>query len=108
MSGSAIARQRAEQQQRAASDPLVSAWVGASAWSGKTKVLIDRVLRLLLDPDQVPGRILCLTFTRAAAAEMQSRLRRRLGEWTVAEETVLAAQIRRLTGAHAASATPVG
>jgi ATP-dependent helicase/nuclease subunit A len=92
------ARLRAEQQQQAASDPAVSAWVGASAGSGKTKVLIDRVLRLLLDPDQVPGRILCLTFTRAAAAEMQSRLRRRLGEWTVAEEAVLAAQIRRLTG----------
>ncbi|MCB4820548.1 double-strand break repair helicase AddA [Roseicella aerolata] len=98
MSGSLIARQRAEAQQRAASDPLVSAWVGASAGSGKTKVLIDRVLRLLLDPEQVPGRILCLTFTRAAAAEMQSRLRRRLGEWTVAEEARLAAQIQRLTG----------
>ncbi|TDH61122.1 double-strand break repair helicase AddA [Dankookia rubra] len=96
--GSAAARTRAEQQQRAASDPAVSAWVGASAGSGKTKVLIDRVLRLLLDPDQVPGRILCLTFTRAAAAEMQTRLRRRLGEWTVAEEPTLAAQIRGLTG----------
>ncbi|WP_043339526.1 double-strand break repair helicase AddA [Belnapia moabensis] len=92
------ARLRAEQQQQAASDPTVSAWVGASAGSGKTKVLIDRVLRLLLDPAQVPGRILCLTFTRAAAAEMQARLRRRLGEWTVADEPVLAAQIRRLTG----------
>jgi ATP-dependent helicase/nuclease subunit A len=92
------ARARAEAQQQAASDPAVSAWVGASAGSGKTKVLIDRVLRLLLDPEQVPGRILCLTFTRAAAAEMQARLRRRLGEWTVAEEAQLAAQIRRLTG----------
>ncbi|MEN0076559.1 MAG: UvrD-helicase domain-containing protein, partial [Paracraurococcus sp.] len=93
------ARARAEQQQRAASDPAVSAWVGASAGSGKTKVLIDRVLRLLLDPGQVPGRILCLTFTRAAAAEMQSRLRRRLGDWTVWEEARLAAEITRLTGA---------
>ncbi|RAI60621.1 double-strand break repair helicase AddA [Roseicella frigidaeris] len=93
------ARSRAEQQQRAASDPAVSAWVGASAGSGKTKVLIDRVLRLLLDPAQVPGRILCLTFTRAAAAEMQSRLRKRLGEWTVWEEPRLAAEIARLTGA---------
>ncbi|MBK1661601.1 double-strand break repair helicase AddA [Paracraurococcus ruber] len=93
------ARLRAEQQQRAASDPLVSAWVGASAGSGKTKVLIDRVLRLLLDPDQVPGRILCLTFTRAAAAEMQARLRRRLGDWTVWEEARLAQEIARLTGA---------
>ncbi|NOG70757.1 double-strand break repair helicase AddA [Roseicella sp. DB1501] len=92
------ARARAELQQRAASDPAVSAWVGASAGSGKTKVLIDRVLRLLLDPGQVPGRILCLTFTRAAAAEMQSRLRRRLGDWTVWEEARLAAEITRLTG----------
>lgn len=100
MSGSALARQRAEQQQRAASDPLVSAWVGASAGSGKTKVLIDRVLRLLLDPEQVPGRILCLTFTRAAAAEMQSRLRKRLGDWTVWEEARLAREIARLTGAE--------
>ncbi|SDE09656.1 double-strand break repair helicase AddA [Belnapia rosea] len=92
------ARLRAEQQQQLASDPAVSAWVGASAGSGKTKVLIDRVLRLLLDPDQVPGRILCLTFTRAAAAEMQDRLRKRLGTWTTAEEPKLAEQIRRLTG----------
>ena len=92
------ARLRAEQQQRAASDPAVSAWVGASAGSGKTKVLIDRVLRLLLDPDQVPGRILCLTFTRAAAAEMQARLRKQLGAWTTQDEPVLAEQIRRLTG----------
>ena len=95
---SEAARTRAELQQRLASDPAVSAWVGASAGSGKTKVLIDRVLRLLLDPEQVPGRILCLTFTRAAAAEMQSRLRRRLGAWTVAEESRLAEEIARLTG----------
>ncbi|WP_149539435.1 UvrD-helicase domain-containing protein [Siccirubricoccus phaeus] len=93
------ARDRAQERQLQASDPLASAWVDASAGSGKTKVLIDRVLRLLLDPAQAPGRILCLTFTRAAAAEMQARLRKRLGEWTVAEEPALDAELRRLTGA---------
>jgi ATP-dependent exoDNAse (exonuclease V) beta subunit len=47
---------RAEAEQRRAADPAASAWVSASAGSGKTKVLIDRVLRLLLDPDQAPRR----------------------------------------------------
>ncbi|MCO6419470.1 double-strand break repair helicase AddA [Siccirubricoccus sp. KC 17139] len=92
------ARDRAQERQLQASDPLASAWVDASAGSGKTKVLIDRVLRLLLDPAQAPGRILCLTFTRAAAAEMQARLRKRLGAWTVAEEALLDAELERLIG----------
>jgi len=93
------AAERAALLQREASDPTASAWVSASAGSGKTKVLIDRVLRLLLDPEQTPGRILCLTFTRAAAAEMQARLRSRLGKWTVAAEPELVAELRSLTGA---------
>jgi len=76
-------RDRAARAQRQAADPAVSAWVGASAGSGKTKVLTDRVLRLLLVPEQRPERILCLTFTKAAAAEMATRLAKRLGEWAV-------------------------
>jgi len=72
-----------------ASDPAVSAWVTANAGSGKTKVLIDRVARLLLGhkgaaPD--PSRILCLTFTKAAAANMQNKLFEQLGEWALMED----------------------
>ena len=91
-------RQQAEIDQARASDPAVSAWVGASAGSGKTKVLTDRVLRLLLEQDQPPNRILCLTFTKAAAAEMATRLAKRLGEWAVAEDETLARHIAALTG----------
>ena len=62
---------RANNAQREASDPAVSAFVSASAGSGKTKLLTDRLLRLML-ADVHPGRILCLTYTRAAAAEICS------------------------------------
>lgn len=92
-------RAAAQDAQRRASDPEASAWVGASAGSGKTKVLTDRVLRLLLRPGARPGRILCLTFTKAAAAEMATRLARRLGEWAVAEEADLGRSLQELTGA---------
>ncbi|PZW44883.1 DNA helicase/exodeoxyribonuclease V subunit A [Humitalea rosea] len=91
--------------QREASDPVVSAWVDASAGSGKTKVLTDRVLRLLLVPGQEPGRLLCLTFTKAAAAEMANRLNRRLGEWAVADAAGLAASLTELTGTVPNAAT---
>ncbi|MFC3123624.1 double-strand break repair helicase AddA [Pseudoroseomonas globiformis] len=91
-------RAAAQSAQRQASDPLASAWVGASAGSGKTKVLTDRVLRLLLRPGAKPGRLLCLTFTKAAAAEMATRLARRLGEWVVAEEEDLGRSLHALTG----------
>ena len=64
-----------------ASRPAVSAWVDASAGTGKTKVLADRVLRLLL-AGTPPERILALTFTRAAAAEMANRIFDALGAWS--------------------------
>ncbi len=78
--------------QTQASDPHISAWVTANAGSGKTKVLIDRVARLLLGtggkaPD--PSRILCLTYTRAAAANMQNKLFEQLGGWALMEEKAL-------------------
>lgn len=76
----ADARVRASQSQMAASDPQVSTFVAASAGSGKTKLLTDRLLRLMLGGVD-PGRILCLTFTRNAAAEMALRLQDRLGHW---------------------------
>jgi ATP-dependent helicase/nuclease subunit A len=84
----------ATQRQRMASDPLVSSWVGASAGSGKTKVLTDRILRLLLPredgrPGTKPQKILALTFTKAGANEMALRLSRRLSEWAVMDEAKL-------------------
>jgi ATP-dependent helicase/nuclease subunit A len=89
--------------QRRASDPAVSAWVAASAGTGKTKVLSERVLRLMLDGTP-PERILCLTFTRAAAAEMANRIARRLGGWATANDASLGEELTRLTGAAPARA----
>lgn len=66
--------------QRRAADPHNSAWVAASAGTGKTKVLTDRVLRLLLAGSK-PAEILCLTYTKAAAAEMANRIATRLSRW---------------------------
>ena len=66
--------------QAKAADPHASVWVSANAGSGKTHVLINRVIRLLLSGTP-PERILCLTFTKAAAAEMAARLYTRLGEF---------------------------
>ena len=90
-------RERAEQAQSRASDPAASAWVEASAGSGKTKLLTDRVLRLLLAGVE-PGRILCLTFTKAAAAEMSTRLAKALGGWATAQDAELAKTLAGLTG----------
>ena len=90
--------------QHRASDPAASVWVGASAGTGKTKVLTDRVLRLLLG-GTAPERILCLTFTRAAAAEMALRITRELACWTVADDEALAGALAALTGAEPAQAT---
>ena len=92
------ARKRAEDAQNLAADPAASAWVEASAGSGKTKLLTDRLLRLLL-AGVPPGRILCLTFTKAAAAEMATRLALRLGEWAIADDPKLAEMLQKLTGA---------
>lgn len=83
--------------QRRAADPEASVWVGASAGTGKTKVLTDRVLRLMLAGTD-PGRILCLTFTKAAAAEMANRIAGRLSSWAVAEDDVLVDRLAELTG----------
>ena len=65
-----------------ASDPQLSAWVAANAGAGKTYTLANRVARLLL-AERRPEQILCLTFTKAAAAEMQDRLFKQLGEWAM-------------------------
>ena len=83
--------------QRRAADPATSAWVTASAGSGKTKVLTDRLLSLLLSGTE-PGRILCLTFTKAAAAEMANRLARRLSRWAGAPDSGLRSDLAELLG----------
>ncbi|MCW5731492.1 MAG: double-strand break repair helicase AddA [Alphaproteobacteria bacterium] len=85
----------AEDPQRLASDPAASVWVAANAGAGKTHVLVNRVLRLLLAGSPVQ-RILCLTFTKAAAAEMANRLHRELGRWANLDDTALTDEIFRL------------
>jgi ATP-dependent helicase/nuclease subunit A len=83
--------------QRTAADPAASAFVRANAGSGKTKTLIDRVARLLLEGAE-PAAILCVTYTKAAAAEMQRRLYRQLGDWSVKDDEALTAELVALEG----------
>jgi len=71
-----------------ASDPAISAWVAANAGSGKTHVLAQRVIRLLLD-GALPERILCITFTKAAAANMAKRVFDTLARWTSFDDATL-------------------
>ena len=81
-----------------ASDPQISAWVAANAGAGKTYTLANRVARLLMVPGTKPERILCLTFTKAAAAEMQARLFKQLGEWAMLPDKELRAAIVAIGG----------
>src|SRR5262249_34071382 len=92
---------RALHAQRLAADPDASVFVTANAGSGKTKVLIDRVARLLLREENRPSSFLCITYTKAAAAEMQRRLFERLGRWCVMENAELEEALRDLLGEDA-------
>src|SRR6185295_16366828 len=83
--------------QRAASDPAVSAWVAANAGSGKTHVLAQRVIRLLLRGTR-PEKILCLTYTKAAAANMANRVFETLARWTPLSDDELDAEILKIEG----------
>jgi ATP-dependent helicase/nuclease subunit A len=83
--------------QARASDPSSSAWVSANAGSGKTHVLAQRVIRLLLDGVE-PSKILCLTYTKAAAANMSNRVFRDLGRWATLDETELHEEIAGIDG----------
>ena len=85
------------EQQRIAADPAISAFVTANAGSGKTKTLIDRTARLLLK-EAKPQTILCVTYTKAAAAEMQRRLFDLLGGWSVMGDEELAKILTDLQG----------
>lgn len=94
--------QQATVLQDTASDPQKNVWVGASAGTGKTKVLTERVLRLLL-PSQghvptEPEKILCITYTKAGANEMIGRIMQILSEWAVCDDTVLDEKLARLLG----------
>ena len=81
------------ERQHNASDPAISAWVSANAGSGKTYVLAQRVIRLLLDGTH-PSKILCLTYTKAAAANMAIRVFDQLASWTTLDDRALDEQIR--------------
>ena len=83
--------------QNKAADPAVSAWVAANAGAGKTKVLADRVVRLLL-AGTPPSRILCLTFTKAAAANMSLRILNLLADWVILEDDKLRQRLENLQG----------
>lgn len=78
-----------------AADPSASVWLSANAGSGKTRVLIDRVARLLMDGTD-PLNILCLTYTKAAASEMQNRLFQRLGKWAMLDDAALEQELSAL------------
>ncbi|CUI01367.1 double-strand break repair helicase AddA [Leisingera aquaemixtae] len=88
-------RDAASEAQFRAARPDASTWLAANAGSGKTKVLTDRVARLLLKGVQ-PQHILCLTYTKAAASEMQNRLFKRLGEWAMLGDAALTAALTEL------------
>ena len=82
--------------QRHAANPEDNVWLSASAGTGKTQVLSARVLRLLLRPDVDPSEILCLTFTKAGAAEMATRINTVLARWVRLEDTKLFAELEHL------------
>ncbi|MEX0317644.1 MAG: double-strand break repair helicase AddA [Ruegeria sp.] len=88
-------RDEATERQVQAARPDASTWLAANAGSGKTRVLTDRVARLLLNNVQ-PQHILCLTYTKAAASEMQNRLFKRLGEWAMLDDAGLLSQLTDL------------
>lgn len=87
-------------EQAYATNPRLTAWVGASAGTGKTHVLTARVLRLLVTGTP-PENILCLTFTKAAAAEMKNRIFAELGTWTRLSDAGLSDKILARTGEQA-------
>ena len=85
-----------------AADPTQPVWVSANAGTGKTHVLIERILRLLLG-GTAPGKILCLTYTKAAAAEVATRLSTRLGHWAAGGDKALAKDLKKLLGKPAST-----
>ena len=89
--------QEADANQARASDPNASAWVSANAGTGKTQVLVRRCLRLLL-AGALPEKILCLTYTKSAAAEMENRLLKELAGWATLPAAALRTDLDKVTG----------
>ncbi len=98
-----VLRQDTDRAQSQAADPNVSAWVNANAGTGKTHVLALRVLRLLLARTP-PERILCLTYTKAAASEMSKRVFDRLAQWVTADDATLRKELGPILGASLSDA----
>ncbi|MCB9992675.1 MAG: double-strand break repair helicase AddA [Hyphomicrobiaceae bacterium] len=96
----------AEAAQGRAADPGLNVFVSANAGAGKTYVLTQRVLRVLLT-GVAPENVLCLTYTKAAAAEMQSRVAERLGEWATLGDEELHKALVKLTGVAPDAATRI-
>ncbi|MDX0551167.1 double-strand break repair helicase AddA [Sinorhizobium medicae] len=90
------------ERQALASDPARSAWVSANAGSGKTHVLTQRVIRLLLAGCR-PSAILCLTYTKAAASEMSNRVFEKLAEWATLDDAALEKRIEAIEGKRPAT-----
>jgi ATP-dependent helicase/nuclease subunit A len=87
----------ADANQARASDPNASSWVSANAGTGKTEVLVKRILRLLLAGAR-PESILCLTYTKTAAAAMQNRLLKELADWATIPSDTLRQRLEALIG----------
>ena len=83
--------------QQQASDPNYSVWVSASAGTGKTKILTDRFLRLLITGVE-PANILCLTFTNAASIEMQARINSKLKHLSLCDAEKLDNELFLMSG----------
>lgn len=96
-SASEILLSETTERQRRAADPDASVWVSANAGTGKTHVLTTRVLRLLLSGTK-PEQILCVTYTKAAAALMSQRIFAQLAKWVMAPDDELARLLANLTG----------
>jgi len=88
---------RTEAQQALAADPAHTVWVSANAGSGKTHVLTNRVVRLLLEGAE-PSKILCLTFTKTAAAQMSNKVFDQLGQWALMQDQDLTDALEKLEG----------
>ncbi|MCB2088702.1 MAG: UvrD-helicase domain-containing protein, partial [Sphingomonadaceae bacterium] len=86
--------------QQQAVEPRDSVWLSASAGTGKTQVLSARVLRLLLESGTQPSELLCLTFTKAGAAEMATRVNEVLARWVRMSDTDLASDLRKIGAPH--------
>lgn len=85
--------------QNSASNPVHSVWVSANGGAGKTHILVERIIRLLLPPYHCqPHKILCITYTKAAASEMTERLFKRLGSWITKSNADLSSEIAMMIG----------